>query len=413
MNAQQDQNEVPTESLFVSRQPVFDREKDIWGYELKFCCAHEDGVEPRSMCAAVLDSLPVALQGIDPKKNILVEVAVEAMNEDLACLIPGSQCILSIRGGIVPGSKAFQAMVLAKERGCRVVVDYEEQLEGFEQVAPYADHIRVRMEGLTPREVVSRRKELKPFESQLMAAGVNEWEAYEGSRALGFKVFQGDFFCQPEIVKDKTPAASKITRIRLFKELTDPECEIKELSKIISADVALSYRLLRFINSAAFGLANKIQSIQQASSLLGINALRKWAMVAITADLDSTPKGGELTYHSLQRGRFLETLCGCFDRCIYPPEGMFLFGLFSRLDALLGLPMREIVAELPLHPDFNAALCGEKNDALQWLYLLTDMEAGEWEDAAEIIKKMGGTPAKAAALYMQASSWAAEALQGG
>jgi EAL and modified HD-GYP domain-containing signal transduction protein len=211
-------------------------------------------------------------------------------------------------------------------------------------------------------------------------------------------------------VSDEGLAVSSTAKLQLLRELANPDCEMDELAMIIASDISLSYRMLKYINSASFGLRNKIKSIQQAVSLLGLKEIRHWATVVVMTDLDSSPKGEELAYMALQRGRFLSKLAGTIAGFRHSPNTMFMLGLFSLLDSLLSYPMDKALEDIPLADEIKDALCGTLNEFRDWLLMVEAVELGRWAIANEILVKYGACFTQAATQYMKAATWAASQI---
>ncbi len=227
---------------------------------------------------------------------------------------------------------------------------------------------------------------------------------------MGFDYFQGPFFALPEIKKGLELSVGTVAKMQLLKELSNPDCQVNELANIIASDVSLSYRILKYINSATFGLKNKISSIQQAVSLLGLKEVRHWSMVVAMTGLDSSAKGEELGMMALQRGRFLHQIAEMTKKVSRPPQSMFMFGLFSKLDAMLSHSMDEALENIPLEKDIRDGLCGVLNDYRDWLLLLNAIEIGNWKVANTILSNYDVNVCHAAIEYMKASTWAAQLM---
>jgi len=277
----------------------------------------------------------------------------------------------------------------------------------YEPLLANSDFIRVSMAGKAPQEIVGLRRAFKNYPGKFLIQDVGSWQAYEGTRALGFNFFQGSFFTLPEIQKDKEISSGSLAKMQLMKELGNPDCQMDELARIISSDVSLSYRILKYSNSASFGFKTVISSIQQAVTLMGLREVRHWAMVVIMTQLDSSPKGEELSYIVLQRARFLSQLAEETEGFPISPSSMFMLGLFSKLDALLSATMEQALEDVPLEDDMRNGLCGEKNIYGDWLQLLTFIEAADWGNAKELLSANDVSHYLAATEYMKASSWAA------
>jgi EAL and modified HD-GYP domain-containing signal transduction protein len=186
--------------------------------------------------------------------------------------------------------------------------------------------------------------------------------------------------------------------MRLATALQDPAIQLTDLERLISGDVALSYRLLTFINSAYFSLRGQISSIQHAVALLGIEPLRRWATVAIFSELGDKPR--ELFVTALIRAHFCEHAGHSLDG---PPAELFTLGLFSVLDALNDTSMYTAVKDLPLTQSMRDALI-HHSGAGRLLDCLSAIETGEFEAAQAIVDD-------ASALYLDSITWSNESAK--
>jgi len=399
----------PEEPLLVVRQPIFDRDKAVWGYELRAGSTRPDG------SPATLDDIVAAYRAtLDPdsgalvrdKKILLTIVAESGLDVSLADI---DCCVFGLCGQAASSPRCRELVEALRERGGIVALDVDADGTADAELVKRADIVKVSLSGKAPPEIVKLRARFKTFGGDLLATDVDGWEAFEGTRALGFRYFQGPFFGVPLSGGETVLAATATAKLQLLRELANPECEMDELAGIIASDITLSYRMLKYINSASFGLRNKIKSIQQAVSLLGLNEIRHWATVVVT-DLDSTPKGEELAYMALQRGRFLSKLAGTIKGFPHSASTMFMLGLFSLLDALLSYPMDKALEGVPLDDDIKAALCGTLNEFRDWLLMVEAVELGNWSVANEILSRYGACFTQAATQYMKASAWAASQI---
>ncbi|MUM78399.1 HDOD domain-containing protein [Pseudodesulfovibrio sp. F-1] len=402
---------LPEEPLLVVRQPIFDRDKSVWGYELRAGSTRPDG-SPATL-ADILDAYRATLgpeggTALVRDKKILLSIAAEngfdGSLADIDC------CVFGLCGRAASSSRCRDLVEALHERGGIVALDVDADGTADPELVRKADIVKVSLSGKTPPEIVRLRARFKSFGGELLATDVSGWEAFEGTRALGFRYFQGPFFGVPLSGGEAALAATATAKLQLLRELANPECEMDELAGIIASDITLSYRMLKYINSASFGLRNKIKSIQQAVSLLGLNEIRHWATVVVVTDLDSTPKGEELAYMALQRGRFLSKLAGTIKGFPHSASTMFMLGLFSLLDALLSYPMDKALEGVPLDDEIKAALCGTLNEFRDWLLMVEAVELGNWTVANEILSRYGACFTQAATQYMKASAWAASQI---
>ena len=412
---QQGESTNPFMDTLVVRQPIFDRDKSVWGYELiaseeGSVGAQAEGASLNNLVMAYKDSMSNMCAELSTDKKILLNLDREAYLE-CNCGVKGyNDCAFGVYDAAASSDQCPAFTEIMRENGGTVVLDCDMDADVLEKLLGNCDIVKVSMKDKTPPDIVGIRRKFKEFDGMLLATDVATWEDFEGTRALGFKYFQGPFFNIPEVKKDEPLSSSSVAKLQLLRELNNPACEMAELSTIIASDVSLSYRILRYINSASFGFKTKIKSIQQAVSLLGLKELKHWATLVVMTDLDSTPKGEELAYMALQRGRFLSTLAGTIKGFSHSANTMFMLGLFSKLDALLSYPMEKALEEIPLDQDIKDGLCGTLNEFRDWLLMLNAVEVGNWGIANTILSRYGACFTSAATEYMKAAKWAAEQL---
>jgi EAL and modified HD-GYP domain-containing signal transduction protein len=183
------------------------------------------------------------------------------------------------------------------------------------------------------------------------------------------------------------------------------------MTAIISQDVTLSYRLLRRINSAAYGIRGTVSSVSEAVLLLGVDDLRRWASLLFLATL-SVNKPPELVVESALRARFCESLAadtGLADH----REDLFIVGMFSLLDAMLDRPLSELVAELPLAPAVKAALLGESNPFRRVLECAVAYISGDWTNLPGLVATLGLAEDTLPTRYREALIWVQKTLPAG
>jgi EAL and modified HD-GYP domain-containing signal transduction protein len=236
---------------------------------------------------------------------------------------------------------------------------------------------------------------LQPSGVTLLAEKVETQEDYAYCAAAGCQLFQGYFFCKPEVMRSKRIDTNRAAVLELLAVLHDPDVEIADLQHKIALDVGLSFRLLRYINSAFFGLRQQVRSIGQAVTLLGIEHLKQWTSLTVFTSIDDKP--AELTVTALVRARFCE-LAGQTNLEVNGND-MFTLGLFSVIDALFDAPMEELLAKLPLAPDMCEALLAHKGREGEMLECLNALEDGDFDKAEGILPT-------AARLYITALAWA-------
>ena len=226
------------------------------------------------------------------------------------------------------------------------------------------------------------------------------------SRA-GFSFFQGSFFKQPEDISIKKVLSGTISRFELMKAIEQKDPDFSELAATIQADVAISFRLLSYLNSASLGIRRKVDSIKDAITMLGWQNLKTWLRVVLLAEISENRHASELIFLSAQRGKFLEQVGMSHDFWGFEPDSLFLLGMFSLLDALLNQPMAEVVKHLPLADKLKGALCmADNNEYVPLLKLARYFEEAAFEQSNAMINQLGLDATKTKQAYCSALDWA-------
>jgi EAL and modified HD-GYP domain-containing signal transduction protein len=392
--------------MFLIRRPVLDRNHNVWGYEMA-AGGGMGTVEDAGDCV-LGEGVEIGLAGVGEAAAILAPFTRTMLLEKRYLDLPAGRAFIQLGPEVDEDGDILAAVREAKESGYGLVLDSYLPDTGREGFAVLADMLKIPVSGRTPREVIATASRLKKHPAKMVAMGVQDWQTFEGVRALGFSFYQGPYFGQPRVEPGSKLSGNTLSKLRTLGELLQPGRDLKEFAPIIASDPMLSYRLLRFINSAAFCLVQRVASVEQAVNLLGMSALRQWAMFMVVSDLDGTGKGEELAYLALQRGRFLEQCADDVGDRPVSSQAMFLAGLFSMLDALLGLPMREALRDLPLEKPILDGLSGKPGWVRQWLDLVEAVEGGDWTRTTQICEQLGVAPRIAAVKYLKASAWAGE-----
>jgi EAL and modified HD-GYP domain-containing signal transduction protein len=218
--------------------------------------------------------------------------------------------------------------------------------------------------------------------------------------AIGCDLFQGYFFCRPAVVGARGIAANRLALLQVVAALNDPAADVPDVEQLIARDVALSFRLLRYVNSAYFGLRGDVRSIGQALALLGLENVKRWATLTTLASIDNKPT--ELTLTALIRARFCELAGGQLQ--IATPAELFTLGLFSVIDGMMDAPMHDVVASLPLADDMREALVQRSGRLGRLLDCITTLETGEDGPGTSIVNRPGE-------LFFEALMWANTAAE--
>ncbi len=408
-------SEVFLESFFVARQPVFTRERAVWGYELLFrnseCSMAADVRDEDAATSQVIaDGFGLIQEDLVHGQRLLVNFPRNMILSDAADLLPIDVCVIEILENVDPDPEVIEALKLLKDQGYTLALDDYIGQEGFEKFVEIADIIKVDCLELSTEKLEEIVAFLSKYDALLLAEKVENNEMFVQCLDLGFNLFQGFFFSRPEIIPGKKMSSNNLNKMRLLRSISGSDFNVEDLAKAINSDVSISYRLLRFMNSPSFGLPNVVKSIKQAVALIGYRKLAGWLRVILLSDLSSCPAGSELAFLSIKRAKFLELLALDAEQVNLPSESMFLLGLFSLLDVLLGKPMTALLKELPIEDELMSALCGKESDASIWLELVVAFEKANWEVVSSIIEKQKLSPLVTAQNHLAAMQWANEVV---
>jgi len=398
------------DKFFVARQPIFTAQMRVWGYELLFRhgedieeAVFEDGDQATTQLIA--DGYNLTVRGIRQGAKALVNFPRRMLVGEAPYVLPADQCVVEILETVTPEPEVMNACLELKKRGYALALDDFEGEPGFEPLCELVDIIKVDVLGKTPAQVRAIVDGVKKYDATLLAEKVENHDIFKVCRSLGFTYFQGFFFNRPEIIRGRKLSASQVNKIKLLKELSAPEVGSSRLVEIIQTDLSISYRLLKYINSAFFGLQIKVTSIPRAVSMLGTRNLRQWLQVVILSDVNTEDKAHELVRISVQRARFLHLLAAGHP-VPFDQDGMFLLGFFSLLDAILDQSMGLVLEEIPLDPAIKLALVDQDDPNAAWIGLLDEIDRSNWPRLTRKAEQLGIPITLVNRLSAEASIWA-------
>jgi c-di-GMP phosphodiesterase len=386
--------------VFIARQPIFDRRLNVVGYELLFRSGYVDEAlvfDPEGATASVvLNSFTeIGLDRIVGDKTAWINVSREFVLRGLAHALPPDLVGLEILEDELLDDQMIAALTALKRQGYRLALDDFRYREGVERLLPLVDVVKLDMATLGRVELGACAARLKRYGVALLGEKLETRPDHEFCASAGFDLFQGYFFCRPVLMHDRGIAANRLALLRVVAALHDPAVQLQDIEGLIARDVALSLRLLRYINSAFFGLRGEVRSIGQALALLGLENVRRWATLSILANLDDKPS--ELTMTALVRARFCERAAEQLG--LAKPGELFTLGMFSIIDALMDAPMEEVLATLPFPADMREALIHRRGEKGLLLECVATLESGELDRARTIVSG-------ASELYTESLIWA-------
>ncbi|MBI3448004.1 MAG: HDOD domain-containing protein [Acidobacteria bacterium] len=394
--------------LFVARQPILDRRQDLFAYELLFRSGPENYFHHPDQDAAsrklISDSMLVfGFENLLGRHRGFINASREVVIDGSLSLLPSRQAVVELLETVEADDEVLAACRALKEQGYLIALDDYRPRPELDALVEIADFIKVdfaEVKGEGRRELVDAHR---PRGIQMLAEKVETREDFDEALEAGYAYFQGYFFARPIMVTGKDLPALKVNYLRLLNEINRPEVVYEGLEAIIKQDVALSVKLLRYLNSAAFGWRCEIKSIRHALTLLGERPIRKWvSLVALTSLASDKP--AELIVTSLMRARFCELLAPHI-RMEERELDLFLVGLLSAVDALVDRPLAEVVKGMALSAEVRGALTGTDSPLRDPLDLALSYERGEWEEMMKLTDRFGLDEDTVPAIYRESVTW--------
>jgi EAL and modified HD-GYP domain-containing signal transduction protein len=401
-------------SISIARQPVFDAQRKLWGYAL--FCVGQGGplvsmpLEVDGVALGVASSAYMGLQQIVARgKKALVGFSENSILKQLPYALPPELTVVQVGAELFEKPSIPEALEQLKTDGYGLAVLGFDPAEAFKPLYAMTDVIGLDIQGLTRPVLAELMGRAQGYPAELLAVQVQDGAQFIMCRDLGFTLFHGAFFKRPDTIRVRQLTSNEAARFNLLHMLEKEEPDFQQLAEIIQSDVSISFRLLSYLNSAAFGLRSKVESIHQAISLLGWRKMKNWLRVVLLNDMSQKAEAPELMAVAVQRGKFLEQIARDHDFWGFDPEILHLLGVFSLLDALLGMPMEDIVTYLPLEGKLKAALCSEPNsEYLPLLQLAQYYEEARWEEGRRMVQQLNLDAAKVQAAFQASVDWADE-----
>ncbi|MGO9898934.1 MAG: EAL and HDOD domain-containing protein [Solirubrobacteraceae bacterium] len=386
--------------VFVGRQPIFDRRQRVVAYELLF----RDGIADSAVvvdheaatATVVLNTITeIGFEQVVGGHAGWINISTDFIRKGLVQLLPPTPLVLEILEDQAIDDEIIAMVAELKLRGHRFALDDFLYTPDTERLLGLVDFVKLDLIALGRDGLASMVTRLAPHDVTLLAEKLETQEDYAFCAQAGCQLFQGYFFCRPELMRSKRIDTNRAAVLDLLAALHDPGIELDDLQRKLALDVGLSFRLLRYINSPFFGLRSEVRSIGQAVALLGLEQLKQWATMTAFTGIDDKPV--ELTITALVRARFCEL--AAHDQLDGDGIDMFTLGLFSVIDALFDTPMTELLARLPFAPDACEALVEHTGPKGRLLECLHALETGDLQAAEAILPT-------ASRLYTSALTWA-------
>ncbi len=390
----------PTSEVLLARQPILNGELAAVGYELLYRrpgSEHADVRDDELATARVsLNAMTeIELELLVGRRRAWINVTREFVLGGLAETIPPDRVVLELLEDQFVDQALLDAVSRLRRGGYMIALDDFTLTPEIEPLLSRVDIVKLDLRALGAAGLTRLARELSPHRVTLVAEKLEDHADFEIAVAAGCDLFQGYFFCRPELIEGTAVAPNRLSLLKLAADVQNPAVDLHALDRVISTDVALSYRLLRYMNSAYFSLRQPVSTVMQAVTLLGIDNVRSWTTMMVLAQIGGKPR--ELFITALVRARFCQLAGRAEDG---PGSERFALGLFSVIDALTDRPMASVVQTLPFPEAMRDALVRRSGPG-RLLDCVEAMETGDFAGARELV-------ADAPDHYLDAVAWTNE-----
>lgn len=400
---------------FVARQPIFDRDGAVTGYELLYrrddARTSAEGTDANTMSANVITNafLGVGIAELTGGVPGFVNFTREQLVEGTFELFDPSEVVVELLETVSCDEQTLRACQAMHAAGYRFALDDFVYDESFVPLLALASIVKVDVLDRDPEDVRQLLARIGKFDGKLLAERVETEAVHRSCADMGFHLFQGYFYARPETIAKEDLEVGQIAILKLLTLLRDGEVSDAQIAVALRGDAALCYKLLRMVNSASMG-GRGVESIQHALRLVGRLALHRWLAVILAGSFAS--QGGtnaELGVGALARGRLCETIAKRSSLRL-PPDPLFLTGMLSMMDALMRVTMERVLSLVEVSADVGNALLSRTGPLAHALLLVEAYEQGSWDVVRRMAARVGVEDEAVPTLYVEALTWAREQL---
>jgi c-di-GMP-related signal transduction protein len=398
---------------FVARQPILTADEKVFGYELLF----RDGVQHFFSCpdaeAASRSTLNTSmLLGLDvlcDGGRAFVNCTRDVLLNDYITLLPSGQTVVEVLETVPADDLVVAACRRLKNSGYMIALDDFAVNDPREALTDLADIIKVDLRATSADDAAAMVKRYGPWRCRMLAEKVETREEFIAAKEAEFQYFQGYFFRRPETITAHEIPASRLNYLRLLAAVSQSELDTREIENLVKGEASLCYRLLRYLNSAAFGFGTEIHSVRHALSILGEREVRRWIRLVATLGAGQD-KTSDLVLAALVRARFCELLS---PKLSHEDSDLFLMGMLSLMHCILQISMDQVLDNVPIDKESKAALLGGGSRLQPFYQLMLAQESGDWTAVSALARQLRLSESDVSEAHWQAMQWARQVSAGG
>jgi EAL and modified HD-GYP domain-containing signal transduction protein len=388
----------------VARQAIVDASRNVIAYELLYrrtgaSGSADAGDGERATLEVIANAvLEIGLDRLSPDLPVHINYPRELLVKRIAPPVFPQRVVIEVLETVPADVETIAAIEALRARGHQIALDDFSPAVTDMRLLAYADIVKLDLTQHSPEDFAQLAASLRQRRLRLIAERVETVEDFERCVALGFDGFQGYFLQHPKTFSAKPIPSNRLGALRIVSLLQKEDAEVGDIERLVAHDLGLSYRVLRCINSSYYGFSKKVDSIRQAVMILGFERLRQLCALVALRELGERPPC--VFVDAMARARMCEKL-GLL-RGVRDAAALFIMGLFSTLDVLTGMPMGQVLNELPLSEDLVHALLTRQGQLGKVLHEVATYERGAWQPIAF----RGVKPEVIQAIYVEAIEWA-------
>ncbi|MFZ7120497.1 MAG: EAL and HDOD domain-containing protein [Eubacteriaceae bacterium] len=399
--------------IFLARQPIFDIYKRVIGYELLYRSDRAFNFFNQingdiATSTVISNSINMNLSTLSNNKKVFINFTEKLLNDEVATLLPKELLVIEILENIVPNEHLISKCRKLKENGYTLALDDFIYNKKYLPLIEISNILKVDFLKTSIQDKISLVRKFSSYDRKLLAEKIETNQDFEMAKKMGYTLFQGYFFCKPEIIASKKISPVKLNYIRLIRSVYQCEPNFNCVANIIKKDMSLTYELLRLINCLKFYRGNKITSINHAVSLLGLEEIKKWVSL-LSLRIIGEDKPLETVRYSFIRAKFCELMAPNFG-FINRESELFLTGLFSLIDVLMDRQIEEIINELPISDDIKDTLLQNNGPFKDIISLISSCEKAQWDNIEFIAKSNNLILKDIYQIYMKSIKWVEDYL---
>jgi EAL and modified HD-GYP domain-containing signal transduction protein len=351
-----------SDEFFLARQPILNRDQALFAYELLFRRAgfgSAEVIDDLSATASVIaHASELGLETVIGTSFGFVNVDAGVLMSDFVSFLPADKVVLEILETVVVTDEIVSRVAELAQAGYTFALDdVIEDSDGLQRLLPFATIIKIDIMGMADADLVRLSGQFVSAGKKLLAEKVETIDEFKRCLGLGFSYFQGYYFAKPVIIKGRKLSPSQMSILKLMSQIV-ADAPTAEIEITIKHEAALSFNLLRMVNSVGVGVTHRVDSLSQALMVLGRRQFQRWLQILLYAEPGKASFAvAPLLAMATTRGKLLELIV----QRRHPSnrnmaDTAFTVGIMSLMDTLFGLPMDKILDQISVVDEVSDAL---------------------------------------------------------